>query len=215
MTSAILRMLLCMYLFASFAVNGAEESNPEQIVKAFQKLPHHELFCKDGTWGDREPLKVGVKFEHHFSKALYKLFIWSQCGKPSAPPPHYQDLDDYISWDIRFGFPFSPLTGSEGVSATNVRVQPAKFRGPDKAVINVLFGLGPPENTITTYTVIREDGKWKIDDIAPQGYTTGGAEPEVIWRGSKSVKTEMQNNYRKAEARYQQELAKKRLGSKP
>lgn len=98
--------------------------------------------------------------------------------------------------------------------ATNIRVQPANFRGPNKAIIKVLYDFGTLKNIVTIYTLIREDGKWKIDDIVPKGDFKEGSDEEPYLQFSKSIKTEMQNNYRKAEMRYQQEQAKKRAGPK-
>ena len=209
----LLGVLLCIFLSASFMVNAAEEPRAEQIVSAFQKLPHYELFCKDESWGSAEPIKVGAKFKSYLGQKFNRLFLWSQCVEPDSPP-HYSGLDDFIYWDIRFGFGYTGITGEKSMLATNIRVQPANFRGPNKAIIKVLYDFGTLKNIVTIYTLIREDGKWKIDDIVPKGDFKEGSDEEPYLQFSKSIKTEMQNNYRKAEMRYQQEQAKKRAGPK-
>ena len=66
-----------------------------------------------------------------------------------------------------------------------------------------------------TYSLIREDGHWKIDDIAPKGDFVEEGDQEPFLEHSDSIKTDMQNNYRAAEERYQQEQAKKNAVSKP
>lgn len=202
-------MLLCLLAKPLMAENLSITSvvaKPEQVVSSFQELPHNELICEDKTWGDFQPNKVGVKFATYFSNDLYKLFFWTQCGKPKSPPPHYSGLDVPILWDIRFGFPFTALLGEQSVIARNIRVQKAKFQGADKAIVKVLFDFNR-KNTVTIYTLIREDGQWKIDDISPKGDGTEMSESSLYF--SDSIKTDMQKNYRKAEEHYQKEQALK------
>jgi hypothetical protein len=199
-------MLLCFLAQPLMAENlpiTAVVAKPEQVVSLFQKLPHYELICEDKTWGDFEPNKVGVKFATYFSDDLYKLFFWTQCGKPKSPPPHYSGLDFPILWDIRFGFPFTALLGEQSVIARNIRVQKARLQGSDKAIVKVLYDFNR-NNTVTVYTLIREDGQWKIDDISPKGDGTEMSESSLYF--SESIKTDMQNNYNAAMERYNKEL---------
>lgn len=207
-------VLLYLLIFAPFVAKAANGSNPEQVVNEFQKIPHFELFCKNQTWGSVEPFQIGAKFNSFLSNEFGKLFMWSQCLQPNLPP-QYDELNAPILWDVRFGFPISGLLGEESVIATNVRISSAINQASNKVTVKALYNTGILKNIVTVYKLVREDDSWKIDDIAPKGYTTGGAEPEELLRGSKSIKTAMQNNYRKAEARYQQELAKKKIGSRP
>jgi hypothetical protein len=102
--------------------------------------------------------------------------------------------------------------------ATNVRIQLVKNQGAEKAIVKVLFDLVvyALKNLTTTYTLIREDGHWKIDDIAPKGDCRQGDEDyDAVLEHSDSIKTDMQNNYRAAEERYLQEQAKKTLNVTP
>jgi hypothetical protein len=74
----------------------------------------------------------------------------------------------------------------------------------------LLFDHGRLKNNNTTYTLIREDGHWKIDDIAPKGdFKPDDEDYDAVLEHSDSIKTDMQNNYRAAEERYQQEQAGK------
>jgi hypothetical protein len=199
--------MLCSILYVPVVAFGASQddvSTPVQVVAALQKIPHYEIFCEDETWGSTEPIKVGAKFAPYLSKNFYKLFMWSQCVEPEMPP-FYVDLSNKFLWDIRFGFE----NGGREDMEDNVRVRPAKTKGSDKAIVKVLYDFGTLKNLVTTYTLIREDGHWKIDDIAPKGDYVEEGEQEPHLEHSDSIKTDMQNNYDAAERRYQQEKAKK------
>lgn len=210
---ALLSILLFTPLIATCASSEFDSSKPEKIITAFQKLPPYEMFCQDETWRSAEPIKVGAKFETYLSKEFYKLFFWSQCGEPKLPPG-YSGMNNIFYWDVRFGIENAGLTNR----VKNIRIRPAKYQGSDKAIVNVLFDPLPHElkNITTTYTLIREDGHWKIDDIAPKGVEPVEGEDEEVaadqqqlLESSNSIKNDMQNNYRAAEVRYQQEQAKK------
>jgi len=196
---------------------GASQENKVptsvQVVAAFQKLPDYEMFCEDETLANWEPVKVGAKFEPYLSKELYKLFLWSQCRYPNTPP-FYGELHNLIFMDVRFG----SRQGYGGTyPAANIRTQLVKNQGADKAIVKVMFDpvAFPLKNITTTYTLIREEGHWKIDDIAPKGDFVEEGDQEPFLEHSDSIKTDMQNNYRAAEERYQQEQAKKNAVSKP
>ena len=222
MSRFLISALLLIQIPSLMAANlktWVTENKPEQVVADFQKLPHHELFCKNATWGSSEPISVGSKFKTFYSKEFYKLFLWAQCITPLNTPPHYQDLDYNFFWDIRFGLPKHGVDNREGtIEAKAIRIQSVKFQGPSKATVKVLFNFGTLKNLPTTYTVIQEDRQWKIDDIAPSGDFVEGAnedQQDSLLKHSKSIKTEMKNNYRKAEARYLKEQSIKTSTQKP
>ncbi|MBU1481202.1 MAG: hypothetical protein KKH12_05945 [Gammaproteobacteria bacterium] len=224
MIRILLSALLCSILYVPFTSSAVSQgtvlSTPVQVVAAFQKFPDYEMFCEDATLADWEPVKVGTKFETYLSKELYKLFLWSQCRYPNTPP-FYGELDNLIFFDIRYG----NSQGAGGTHpATNIRIQFVKHQGADKAIVKVLFDplLYDLKNITTIYTLIREDGHWKIDDIAPKGVVPEEGEDEEVvadqqqlLENSESIKTDMQNNYRAAEERYKQEQAKKGTAPKP
>lgn len=205
--------MVCYVRFKSDRLLGETisvgNSTPEKLVTAFQEIPDHALACVDETWGGWEALKVGTKFETYFSKEMYKLFMWSQCRSTSMPP-FYGDLDNLIFWDIRYGIRLS-AHGEELNYAKNIRVQAVKFDGENKATVDVKFDvkIRNVKNITTTYTLIREDGQWKIDDIAPHGDKPKNPDQEPALEHSDSIKTDMLNNYRAAEERYKQEQAGK------
>lgn len=205
-------VLICSFLYEPFVVASAVQEtyaqNPGQAVAAFQKLPSYEVDCRDETMGSTEPIKVGSKFENYLSKAFYKLFLWSQCVEPEIPPQNFDN--GAISWDFRFGFHDSG--GSDKV--TNIHLNTTKFQGSDKATIKLLFDIGYLNNITTTYTLIREDGHWKIDDIAPKGDEPNEYNGDTALEHSDSIKADMQTNYNAAMKRYQQEQAKLNSSSK-
>ena len=213
----ILSISLYVPMIALSALNEVDAQSPEQVVASFQKFPYYAMFCKDKKLGREEPIKVGSKFKPYFSNNFYKLFLWIECGQPEIPPRHdgYGQIEGWEpqsirSWDIRFAIAGErEVPNAESVLAENIRVLPTKLQGPDKAIVNVLFDYDR-EDTVTIYTLIREAGQWKIDDIAP---TCAGAE-EII-DCSDSIKTDMQNNYNAALARYKKEQAKQNAVPKP
>ena len=204
-----LSALLCSFLYVPTVSLGASQetklSTPVQVVAALQKIPHYEIFCEDETWGSTEPINVGAKFKSYLSKNFYKLFMWSQCVEPEMPP-FYVDLNNKFLWDIRFGFE----NGGREDMEDNVRIQSAQYKGADKAIVKVMYDFGTLKNLTTTYTLIREDGHWKIDDIAPKGDFRKDIEDyDAVLEHSDSIKTDMQKFYRAAEERYKREQSKK------
>ena len=209
--AAILLFSLSSTLMAENLSNVIEIKSPEKVVGAFQKIPHYELFCEDSSWGSSEPTKVGGKFLSYLSKEFYKLFLWEVCVEPEIPP-HDKSSRSGITYDFRFGFGYSGIQNEQSVITRNVRVQKPKLQGSDKAIVKVLYDFNR-NNTVTVYTLIREDGQWKIDDISPKGDGTEMSESSLYF--SDSIKTDMQNNYNAAMERYKKEQASKGVSSKP
>ena len=208
--AAILLFSLSSTLMAENLSSVIEIKSPEKIVGAFQKIPHYELFCEDSSWGSSEPTKVGGKFKSYLSKEFYKLFLWEVCVEPEIPRPDKSSRSG-ITDDFRFGFGYSGIQNEQSIIARNIRVQKARLQGSDKAIVKVLYDFNR-NNTVTVYTLIREDGQWKIDDISPKGDGTEMSESSLYF--SDSIKTDMQKNYRKAEEHYQKEQSKKGIAPK-
>ena len=208
--------LLSLFLFSPFIVASGsavvDKASPAQVVMAFQKIPPYEMFCRDKEAGGAEPIKVGEKFEPYLSKEFYKLFLWSQCVEPEIPP-FYDDFKNIYLWDIRFG---NNGTGNTP-KVTNLRLSPTKYPSPDKVIIKLKFDPTNYDlkNITTTYTLIREDGHWKIDDIAPKGDEPNEYNGDTALEHSDSIKTDMQKNYNAALARYNKEQAQHSAIPKP
>lgn len=208
---AVVMMVVVVLLVVAPSTNAADRLSPEQLVAEFQKVPHYEMFCNDESRGRSEPVKVGEKFKVYLSREFYRLFLWSQCGQPEVPS-HRRDEMDYFDYDIRNNMP----PGNPLDDLNSFRIKLADHKQKDKAIVNVNFKFGSTK-MFTSYTLIREDGQWKIDDIAPQAdyiknpknekeeYANDGALDH-----SDSIKADMQGFYRAAEKRYQEEQAKKR-----
>lgn len=201
-------LILLMPLVALSDTNATDNQTPEKVVSNFQKLPHNVMFCYDDSWNKKSPIEVGAKLGTYFSNELYKLFMWAQC-RSSALPIFYADLDRLIFIDIRYGLARPTTRGV--IFVDNFRVQKAKYLGADKAKVDFIFDVTDTDlnNIVTTYTLIRENGKWKIDDIAPHGDRPENSEQEPALEHSDSIKTDMLNNYRAADERYKQEQANK------
>ena len=205
MFSKILILLLTM-LATSTTAHATDIPSPEQVVAVFQKVPHYEMFCQDESWGNAEPIKIGEKFKVYFSKEFYKLFLWAQCGQPEMPP-HYGELYSMFYYDIRFSIHERELELENTYLAKDILIQRKKINEPYKAILGVHFTYRKTK-MFTSYTLIQEDGQWKIDDIAPQADYVKDSDMDT-YDHSDSIKTDMQNNYRAAEDRYKQEQAKK------
>lgn len=203
----LLSSILLLLSVAWGATTAADSLTPETVVTAFQKLPSYELQCQDESQSGAQPVKVGSKFQFFFNKEFYEIFMWAQCAKPNVPP-HYMELRDAIDWDVRYGLG-QHLFGDKNTPAIkNIRIHPAKYQGTDTATVDVAFDVMTAHTwsvPFTTYTLIREDGQWKINDIAPHGDTPENSEQEPALEHSDSIKTDMLNNYRAAEERYKQE----------
>jgi predicted DNA-binding antitoxin AbrB/MazE fold protein len=206
--------LMMALLLSTFPVFSAEYVanngvvSPDGIVREFQRIPHYEMFCLDSTWKNGlQPTTVGKKVRPYLSKELYKLFMWAQCMEPKMPP-QYPDIDAPITREIRFGFTASGLQGAKGVDAKNIRVQVISALKKEKVVIKVLYDDGVLKNLTANYTVILEEGQWKIDDISLKGYST---RMEEIIPSSKSLKAEIRTSYKLAEKKCKQDKQCKRM----
>jgi hypothetical protein len=201
----IITMMILGLAITSNNVSGANNLTPEQVVAEFQKLPHEELFCQDKSWIGDESIRVSEKFKKYFSNKFFSLYMWAECYKPSTPP-HYSEMDNYFDFDIRYSMPGSDIRLENVFLAKNIQVKKIKNNLANKAFIEVKYSY---QTTGTTnYTLIREDGQWKIDDIAPRSnYVKGSG--EEYYGISDSIKADMQKNYNAAMERYNKEQAKK------
>lgn len=204
--------MLSLVSFLSQTSNAASLTTPDQVVTEFQKLTHHELFCYDENWAGDDTLREGDKFRTYFSRELFKLFMWAQCFKPYVPP-HYSELNNSLTYDIRFSIDGGNVNHSGNtIIANNIRISSAKKQGSNKAIVVVRFNYQEVKMS-TNYTLILEDGLWKIDDIAPQADSVKNKDFEG-WPSSDSIKAEMQKNYNAAMERYNQEQGKKGIAPK-
>ena len=199
----LLRLLFFLALLTTTVSPYAQgQREPESIesartpVQAFQRMPPQEVFCSVENWETGEngvPEILMPKFDKLFGKEMLRLFVWANCRKPKFP--HMLETERSFFWDFRYG---TPGKSSEG-DIVNIRVLPAKQIKDGRARVTVLYDWGTKKNLMTLYTLIREDGQWKIDDIALKGYST---EMEEYLPSSKSLKTELQAAYKRAEEKY-------------
>ena len=221
--TSLLAIFLCLLSATSEADKATFASGPEQVVAEFQKLPHYEMFCKDERWKGVVPTKFDEEYQSYFSKVFYKLFFWSSCGQPKVPP-RYAFMENDFSYDIRFGIPFvggAPSDLGQIVVAENIKITTIKSNNPAQSTVRVDFTYKGIKMS-TRYTLIKEDGQWKIDDISPRSNFVGareasdpdGNEIAEYSFSSDSIKAEMQKNYNAATARYNKEQAQKGIAPK-
>ena len=208
---------MCLLSITSYADLTTNISSPEQVVAEFQKLPRSEMFCLDESWNAGAAIPTIKKnFQSKLSKDLYKLFLWSECVEPEVPP-HYGDLYNAFYYDIRFSIPvISGHKNNRPSPISDIRIATIKNNNPAQTIVRVDFS-NKGTKMFTRYTLIQEDGSWKIDDISPQATFVNGRQPADNYGyeiadynfSSDSIKTDMQKNYDAAMKRYTQEQGAK------
>lgn len=207
-----LRALIALFVF--FAIPAAHAGpamdgdlvNAEKTVAQFLKVPAEHMFCSDRglPWepgGDGE--KVLPEMAHFLSAEMLRLFGWIHCGTPEYPTPSMRESNKYY-WDFRYGLRQSE-SDSEPSRVRNLRILSPRMGANQNINITTLFNFYSAGNAdlVTTYSLVYENGQWKIDDIALKGYVidmgTMGKEP--LLPSSKSLKTELQAAYKRAETK--------------
>jgi len=215
----ILKFAVCMLLSVSLEVSTSEAAIAQDnlktaraLVEEFQTLPKQDLFCAEQDWtrdtrsSENSMLlkRMIPKYKHFFSKEFYRLFMWVQCYVPETPPQITRGLYKYnISpegyyRDFRFG-----TQADEDNPTDTIRVLPPRSVEADRMTVRVTYAW----QLWTDYTLVREDGAWKIDDMAPKAVRT---EMETLHWGSKSLKRDLQIVYRLSEEQYRKEQSSKK-----
>ena len=202
--SALFLVFVFLLGYNKHAVAKVDLEEVRLVVENFQKVPAHFLLCSDDRWEVNPEISI-PKIRQFLGGEMLRLFSWIQCGEPPQPSPLKKERSYY--WDFRNGLPQAESSYSKS-RVKNLRVTQGKILSRNRAVIKAIFNfyLIEDKEMSTTYTLIREDNKWKIDDIALKGYST---EMEEILPGSKSLKTELQAAYKRAEAKYQKDQQNK------
>ena len=180
-----------LFGYGKYVVAGNSVEETRIVVEKFQKIPAHILFCFHDKW-DNDTASTMPVMQSFLSNKMLRLFAWIQCETPSYLRPLDRERSYY--WDFRYGT--KAQGGSDNVK--NIRIQPAQVRSGGRIMIQVLWDDGDIKDTWARYTLIHENGEWKIDDIALKGYKT---EMEEFLPSTKSLKTELQATYKRAEAK--------------
>ncbi len=198
MKKRLLALMLTMSAVLSYSTNTAADDTTKEarfVVERFQKVPANILFCDHDRW-DADPELALPIMRGFLSNEMLHLYSWIQCSEPSYIRP--LDKERYFRWDFRYG------TQAQGGSdyVKNIRIRPTQAAPGKQVQVQVLWDNGDIKNTWARYTLIREDGQWRIDDIALKGYSSN---VEEYLPGTKSLKTELQAAYKRAEAKCLQE----------
>ena len=198
-------IVFCCVLLTPIAhsapITGNDLAEVKILVGQFNSVPAEHMFCSargaSGQIWERggDPERVLPELTKYFSAEMLRLFKWVQCQLPAYPDSTMHGGLDYY-WDFRYGL--SQTDSSYAPSrAEKVRALAPHGQRNTKILVKVLFVYAghPCEST---YTLIKESGHWKIDDIALKGYST---EVEVFLPDTKSLKTELQAAYKRAEAK--------------
>lgn len=209
------------FVIAPVCVYADEHKVTDERLSAIYMLkdmPEHEVFCLAEDWsrGITDDLPDGVipplesKYRKIISKEFLALFMWAHCVVPENIRPLRTERSFY--WDFRYGT--QAMGGSNYVE--NIRIGKPQISKDGKLSVSVLWDDGDIKNTWTRYTLVKENDSWKIDDIALKGYSIdmGTEGMEETLPSSKSLKTELQAAYKRAEEKYNREKAGKGAASK-
>ena len=193
--SALFLVFVFLLGYNKHAVAKVDLEEVRLVVENFQKVPAHFLLYSDDRWEVNPEISI-PRIRQFLGGEMLRLFSWIQCGEPPQPSPLKKERSYY--WDFRNGLSQTESSYSKS-RVKNLRVSQGKILSRNRAVIKAIFNfyLVEDKEMSTTYTLIREDNKWKIDDIALKGYST---EAEEILPSSKSLKTELQAAYKRAVA---------------
>ena len=207
----ILAMLLVGISISSQAEltqKGGELKDAQVLIQAFNALPNHVLFCSQPDFEAIDFDKLRPNLQPFFSTAFSKLFAWAHCE--DAKPPR-KSVSYY--WDFRNGLSRSESNYGDEIRVKNVKVLPATLLSGNRASVKTTYNFYMAGKTtlLTTYTLIFENGTWKIDDIALKGFVLnkGTEAEETVLPVSKSLKTELKADYDEAEQKYIQDKAGK------
>ena len=202
-------ILFTTYATHAYTITSNDLLDVKKLVGEFHKVPPEHMFCsaraeRGFRWepgGD--PELVLPEITHFFSSELLRLFGWIQCAVPRHPAPLRSESINYY-WDFRYGLSQAE-SESESRNTNNLRIltpQKGKVSSITITVLYNYYGAGKTDLQ-TTYILIRENGHWKIDDISLKGFELdmGDEGREWLVAHSKSLKTELQAAYKRAEAK--------------
>ena len=203
----------CVNIFISISalcsVSVLANTTPEyelSLVAEFQTISEQWPFCSNTAWERGEAPEIVIPEMRRFlSTEMLRLFVWMQCEEPRPPRPLSADKKYY--WDFRYGT--AAMGGLHGVKVLNI--YELKPSSQNNKVVIVEYEYGTLKKLWTRYTLIKENGTWKIDDIALKGYET---DAEELLPSSKSLKTELQAAYKRAEEKYNRDQAAKGVSGK-
>lgn len=183
--------------YGGSSISSQDVEAARRLVQKFQQVPARHMFCSETRMESADaPEVILPQITHFLSQELLKFFAWIQCEQPGQPKPLKND--NSYRWDFRYGLSITASNDYES-HINNLRVQTGQIQANKSIRVKVVFNSDVVGDIplYTIYTLIRENGEWKIDDIALKGYST---EMEEILPGSKSLKTEFQAAYKRAEA---------------
>jgi hypothetical protein len=138
------RILLTFWLFVVVsALAFAQQSNPDNVVAEMYKI------C------DKVSIFADVNARKRFlSKRLQDAIVAMEKRTPEGDIP---DLD------------FDPVSASQDPSVQDLKIKTESTNARQAVVIADFRSHQDSKRTVLRYTLIREDGGWKVDDILSQG----------------------------------------------
>lgn len=224
MKKVLLMVLMFFSLNCAFAaVTPADLKAAQEVVKYVQTIPHLTFLClKPDYTADGRGESEGARDEYvkpilskFLTQRLLKFFLQANCGSDRFLEKYY-DTDNEpnaFSMDPRFGLGYMAGTADPDIPMLmeRIRVQPPKADWEradeggrlDVIKVNVLYDYYGKKNIKTSYVMKKEDGVWKIMDMAPQGLEIGDSYySEQILYGTKSVEEVWGVAYLRAEDKY-------------
>jgi hypothetical protein len=134
-------LALALLILSAFPTLAAETfKTPQALIKA--------LYAYDTSETDEN---AASPYQPFFSRGLNRLF---QKDRDATPEGEVGALD------------FDPVISGQDGEAKGVKLSPPILLG-DRAELEVSFRNGSEKVTLY-YTLVRESGGWKVDDIANQ-----------------------------------------------
>ncbi|SNS42836.1 hypothetical protein SAMN06265795_102659 [Noviherbaspirillum humi] len=204
----MIKRLLCVLIllaasaFSSAATKVSSEDllAAESLIKSFVAIDPETLLCSTGKPDSRrgekaflDPLsdastQLFPTYKRYFSKDFLSLFMWVQClvpEKPEMPVPAHLIDKKLVHNDYYLDFRFGTRPEEFDTVMKFLKIGTAKINGSSVTlVVRYKYWTWP---SWTRYSLVKEDGRWKIDDIALNQEDNS---MEVLKWGSKSIKTE-------------------------
>ncbi|BBP01633.1 hypothetical protein [Sulfuriferula nivalis] len=197
-----LRLILFLTMFIGFQAFADDQQAVKEVIQRLYRTDVGELLCRDRE--DSQDRKLIVVSERYLSTDFMNYY-----GEVCKNTPAYTHWDGII-FDPRTGqndSQMAPNNGPPQADFTNLKIEQPKIAG-NKATIRTTYDLPVATykeyGNFTVFTVIKENGQWKIDDIELGGHDMdkyNERESMTALKTYKSVKQYIKKSLMEAAAR--------------
>ena len=198
----LLRVTLVLTMLISLQVFADDQQVVKGVIQRLYKIDVGELLCRDHE--DSQDRKLIAVSERYLSTDFMKYY-----GEVCKNTPAYTYWDG-ILFDPRTGqndSQMAPNNGPPQADFTNLKIGQPTITG-NKATIRTTYDLPVATyqeyGNFTLFTMIKENGQWRIDDIQLGGHDMdkyNERESMTALRTYKSVKQYIKKSLMEAEAK--------------